>query len=105
MFVWLKGKYFKGKMYNDSSEPLTAYGPEYVWKLLYCARIKSQPRSYNCELGGVGVGGGGREDRSKKKVVTRQRKSNKVLVIVGWLRIEWCINKIAGSKQQQKNIE
>ena len=59
MFVWLKGKYFKGKMYNDSSEPLTAYGPEYVWKLLYCARIKSQPRSYNCELGGVGVGGGG----------------------------------------------
>ena len=71
-------------MYNDSSEPLTAYGPEYVWKLLYCARIKSQPRSYNCELGGVGVGGGGgREDRSKKKVVTRQRKSNKVLVIVG----------------------
>lgn len=47
----------------------------------------------------------GREDRSKKKVVTRQRKSNKVLVIVGWLRIEWCINKIAGSKQQQKNIE
>ena len=76
-------------MYNDSSEPLTAYGPENVWKLLYCARNKSQPRSYNCELGGVGGGGagggagGGREDRSKKKVVTRQRKSNKVLVIVG----------------------
>ena len=34
--------------------------------------------------GGAGGGGaGGREDRSKKKVVTRQRKSNKVLVIVG----------------------
>lgn len=63
-------------MYNDFSEPLTAYGPEYVWKLLYCARNKSQPRSYNCELGGWG-------DRSKKNVVTRQRKSNKVLVIVG----------------------
>lgn len=69
-------------MYSDSREPLTAYGPEYVWKLMYCARIKSQPWSYNCELGGVG-GGGGRVDRSKKKVVTRQRKSNKVLVIVG----------------------
>ena len=44
-------------MYNDSSEPLTAYGPEYVWKLLYCARNKSQPRSYNCELGWGGGGG------------------------------------------------
>lgn len=32
---------------------------------------------------GWGGGAGGREDRSKKKVVTRQRKSNKVLVIVG----------------------
>ena len=30
-----------------------------------------------------GGGGGGWGDRSKKNVVTRQRKSNKVLVIVG----------------------
>ena len=61
-------------MYNDSSEPLTAYGPEYVWKLLYCARIKSQPRSYNCELGGVGVGGGrvgGKIDQRKKLLLDK----------------------------------
>ena len=57
-------------MYNESSEPLTVYGPEYVWKLLYCARNKSQPRSYNCELG-AGGGGGGKIDQRKKLLLDK----------------------------------